>query len=73
MLVNGKKNKDVSATLLAQDSNVTSYSNNTNKAWKGDLNLIAFDEIEIKKSVAEFASTLLRPQREGSDWYRQPR
>ncbi|AUB44017.1 hypothetical protein COO91_10233 (plasmid) [Nostoc flagelliforme CCNUN1] len=51
MLVNGKKNKDVSATLLAQDSNVTSYSNNTNKAWKGDLNLIAFDEIEIKNRL----------------------
>lgn len=51
MLGNGKKNKDVSATLLAQDSNVTSYSNNTNKAWKGDLNLIAFDEIEIKNRL----------------------
>lgn len=51
MLVNVKKNKDVSATLLAQDSNVTSYSNNTNKAWKGDFNLIAFDEIEIKNRL----------------------
>ncbi|QFS50119.1 PfaD family polyunsaturated fatty acid/polyketide biosynthesis protein [Nostoc sphaeroides] len=51
MLGNGKKNKDVSATLLAEDSNVTSYFNNVNKAWKGDLDLIAFDEIEIKNRL----------------------
>ncbi|MCC5666480.1 PfaD family polyunsaturated fatty acid/polyketide biosynthesis protein [Nostoc sp. CHAB 5784] len=51
MLGNGNKNKDVSATLLAEDSNVTSYFNNANKAWKGDLDLIAFDEIEIKNRL----------------------
>ncbi|MCC5608442.1 PfaD family polyunsaturated fatty acid/polyketide biosynthesis protein [Nostoc sp. CHAB 5834] len=51
MLGNGNKNKDVSATLLAEDSNVTSYFNSPNKAWKGDLDLIAFDEIEIKNRL----------------------
>ncbi|MCC5601561.1 PfaD family polyunsaturated fatty acid/polyketide biosynthesis protein [Nostoc favosum] len=51
MLGNSKKNKDVFATLLAEDSNATSYFNNANKAGKGDLDLIAFDEIEIKNRL----------------------
>lgn len=51
MLGNGKKTKDAYTTILAEDDKLTSNFNSPNKAWKGDLDLIAFDEIEIKNRL----------------------
>ncbi|MCC5622771.1 PfaD family polyunsaturated fatty acid/polyketide biosynthesis protein [Nostoc sp. CHAB 5715] len=50
MLGNGNKAKDASTTLL-EGRNVTSSFNNINKTRKGDLNSIAFEEMEIKSRL----------------------
>jgi trans-AT polyketide synthase, acyltransferase and oxidoreductase domains len=51
MLISGDKNKDTSKNRLAEDSNITSNFNIKNTTEKGDLDLIAFDEREIKNRL----------------------
>ncbi|MCC5615734.1 PfaD family polyunsaturated fatty acid/polyketide biosynthesis protein [Nostoc sp. CHAB 5836] len=51
MLENGKKPQDADTILLAENRKITSNFNSTNKALKGDLDLISFDEIEIKNRL----------------------
>ncbi|MCL6751866.1 PfaD family polyunsaturated fatty acid/polyketide biosynthesis protein [Nostoc sp. CCCryo 231-06] len=50
MLGNENKVKDASTSLL-EAHDVTSYFNNINKAGKGDLDSIAFEEMEIKSRL----------------------
>ncbi|GAB1545024.1 PfaD family polyunsaturated fatty acid/polyketide biosynthesis protein [Scytonema sp. NUACC21] len=45
---NGKKAQNLPTSLIESGGNVTSYFNDKNKAWKGYLDLISFDEIGIK-------------------------
>ncbi|MBE8987610.1 PfaD family polyunsaturated fatty acid/polyketide biosynthesis protein [Nostoc sp. LEGE 12450] len=51
MLVSGERNKDASTSILAEDGKITSNFNIKNTTEKGDLDLIAFDEREIKNRL----------------------